>query len=365
MFAVVVCIGNESTYAKMAKPGILRFGESDTLVIELRDQSSLHLAYNRALETLRGLPDLEGVLLIHEDLEIRDPELFRKLRTLFQDSSVAIVGAMGAVGVTSLSWWLGQRRGVIKESRFNLAHPHELQDVDSLDGCFMALSPWSVANLKFDPDTFSGFHGYDADICFSARALGKRVLWEEFDLFHHTKGGYGDFNEFIKNDEAFREKWIFSSGRSDRYLKPQVNLEIGGGTKCRDQWINLDPVHGVGEFKIQAQLTPWPFETNSVSNIFASHVLEHIPAGAPRISVMNECYRVLEPGGSLEIRVPCFPHPFAVADPTHVSFWVESSILYFTGDLAPDAEYGVEKWQLGHLYVVDGWELRALLIKPF
>ncbi len=365
MFAIVICIGSETTYAKAAKPGVLRFGEPDSVVIELRDQTSLHLAYNRALEALRGLTDIEGAVFIHEDLEIRDPNVFTKLRRLFSDNSVAVVGAIGAVGVTSLSWWLGQRRGLMKEPRFELDFRHEEPEVDSLDGCFLALSPWSISNLKFDSDTFSGFHGYDADICFSARSLGKKVLWEELDLFHHTKGGFGDRDEFIKNDEAFREKWILDASHHELGLKSKVNLEIGGGTKCRDKWINIDPVHGIGKLKIEGQKTPWPIDADSVANIFASHVLEHIPAGAPRLAVMNECYRVLEPGGSLEIRVPCFPHPFAIADPTHVSFWVESSILYFTGDLAPDADYGIKKWQLGHLYVSDGWELRALLIKPF
>ncbi len=47
MFAIVICIGSETTYAKAAKPGVLRFGEPDSVVIELRDQTSLHLAYNR------------------------------------------------------------------------------------------------------------------------------------------------------------------------------------------------------------------------------------------------------------------------------------------------------------------------------
>jgi hypothetical protein len=364
VFAVVVCIGTEDRYASVAKPGILRYGEADTVVIELRDQASIHIAYNKALDTLRTMPGLEGAIFIHEDLAIEDADIFKKLRRLFEDQNIAIAGAIGAVGVSTLSWWLGQRRGWLRESRFELDFSDQDIYVDTLDGCFLAFSPWSIANLRFDETTYTGFHGYDADICFSARSKGKKVVWNRFDLFHRTRGGFGDMASFISNDEAFREKWILANAPQDWEVAPNTCLELGGGTKCRRDWLNLDPVHGTERLKIMAEDTPWPFEDATVSHIYASHVFEHIPAGVTRVEVMNECHRILVPGGSLEIRVPIFPHPAAIADPTNVSFWVKESIYYFTGDLRADANYGILKWDLGHIYVADGWELRAVLVKP-
>ena len=92
--------------------------------------------------------------------------------------------------------------------------------------------------------------------------------------------------------------------------------------------------------------------------------MEHIPAGMERITVMNEAWRTLIPGGPFEIRVPLFPRWEAIADPTHVSFWVPQSFLYFTGQIAADADYGIKLWELENVIVHDGWELRAILRKP-
>jgi GT2 family glycosyltransferase len=82
-----------------------------------------------------------------------------------------------------------------------------VHDVDAVDGLLLVLSPWAVRNLRFDEDRFTGFHGYDADICFQARAAGKRVVVDEIAVVHHTKGGYGDLDAYRRCDQAFRAKW--------------------------------------------------------------------------------------------------------------------------------------------------------------
>jgi hypothetical protein len=45
---------------------------------------------------------------------------------------------------------------------------------------------------------------------------------------------------------------------------------------------------------------------------------------------MNEAFRVLAPGGWLLIEVPSTDGRGAFQDPTHVSFWNENSIWYYT-----------------------------------
>ncbi len=126
-----------------------------------------------------------------------------------------------------------------------------------------------------------------------------------------------------------------------------MNIEIGGGTLAPPGWTNLDPVHGTGEWCRRAQDVPWPTGTNSVDVILASHVMEHIPAGGPRIGVMNEAHRVLRPGGVFTIRVPnCLSGTWhAFADPTHVSFWCVESFHYLDGTKAANADYGLRPWR--------------------
>lgn len=141
-----------------------------------------------------------------------------------------------------------------------------------------------------------------------------------------------------------------------------MKIDIGGGTKVAEGHLNLDPVHGEGEWRRMAQDSPWPADNNSVLAVNASHVLEHIPSAEARISVFNEAWRVLEPGGCLTIHVPLvgytdtFNKPKVVefwgawADPTHVSYWwFPESLYYFYGDheLKANADYGIKPWNLG------------------
>jgi hypothetical protein len=64
-----------------------------------------------------------------------------------------------------------------------------------------------VRNTRCDTATFTGFHAYDVDLCFQARAAGREVHVAEFPHFHHTKGGYGDVGAWSAADAAFRAKW--------------------------------------------------------------------------------------------------------------------------------------------------------------
>jgi hypothetical protein len=84
--------------------------------------------------------------------------------------------------------------------------------------------------------------------------------------------------------------------------------------------------------------------------------MEHIPSGDARLAVMNEAHRVLAPGGTFEIILPLFPSWQAIADPTHVSLWVEESFAYFDGRIVAQADYGIRYWQTTLWEVIGGWE---------
>lgn len=132
-----------------------------------------------------------------------------------------------------------------------------------------------------------------------------------------------------------------------------VSIEIGGGHLVQAGWVNLDPVNGTGEWRRPAQDVPWPIADGGVEAIRAAHVMEHIPAGEPRLAVMNEAHRVLRPGGVFEVRVPnCLSGTWhAFADPTHVSFWCVESFHYFDGLFAANADYGIRPWETLELRV--------------
>ena len=143
-------------------------------------------------------------------------------------------------------------------------------------------------------------------------------------------------------------------------------IDIGGGLASPLGYINIDPVHGEGQFKRRIQ-DGIPCPDRSVDWVRASHVLEHIPAGAERLALFKDVYRVLVPSGCFEIFVPLFPSWGAVADPTHVSFWVPQSFWYFTGQMGPAANYGMDHWEMASWSTKEydwGTEGHATLRKP-
>jgi SAM-dependent methyltransferase len=95
-----------------------------------------------------------------------------------------------------------------------------------------------------------------------------------------------------------------------------VVMDLGcGAAKQYPENLGLDlrRAHGVDA---QADLSgALPLADNSVDVIFTVHILEHL---IDFLALVDECHRVLRPGGTLHIMSPWWGHVNAVADPTHV-----------------------------------------------
>jgi hypothetical protein len=136
-------------------------------------------------------------------------------------------------------------------------------------------------------------------------------------------------------------------------------LELGPGTKPhRRTRIGLDINHPKGCGPIDAGVDPWPLEDSSVTEVFSSHFMEHIPRGTPLIHVMTEAHRVLKPGGTFTMICPLVGYTndnqcelvaswHAYADPTHVNlWWFPEAVMYFCeGPFHPEADYGYPIWE--------------------
>ena len=212
MFVVGVCAGPDK-YQRILAPTVPLIEEPDTTVIVLRGQTSIATAYNTILSSAQGA---EGVVLVHDDLEFLDPETLPKLRAAFADPDVAVAGVVGGRDVTSLLWWRGTHVGGAYEERDGTVTSEFNQQglADTVDGIFLALSPWSIEHLRFDV-RYGGFHAYDADICAQARAAGKRVVTLDIAVLHHVTSRRG--GKWRRADYLWRARWVPMS-RARRFL---------------------------------------------------------------------------------------------------------------------------------------------------
>lgn len=79
-----------------------------------------------------------------------------------------------------------------------------------------------------------------------------------------------------------------------------VRLNLGCGPQRIEGWVNVDSSPDE-EPDVVADVCALPFEDESVDEIYASHILEHIPHDVP---VLEEWHRVLAPGGTICVIVP-------------------------------------------------------------
>lgn len=124
-----------------------------------------------------------------------------------------------------------------------------------------------------------------------------------------------------------------------------LRINLGAGSEPTEGWVNVDWLE-LPEIDVVQNLleTPWSdFEDNCASEIKAIDVLEHMPNFTPDnkstpIAFVEECWRILQPGGKLTIQVPHYQSPNLWIDPTHVRGYDPKSMNYF------DPETDLGKW---------------------
>ncbi len=82
-----------------------------------------------------------------------------------------------------------------------------------------------------------------------------------------------------------------------------VNLGCGPVFSCDETWLNLDLCSSFPAVKSVNLLEGLPIQDSSVSFVYSSHFFEHIPRSKVG-SFLNECFRILEPGGVIRLVLP-------------------------------------------------------------
>lgn len=106
-----------------------------------------------------------------------------------------------------------------------------------------------------------------------------------------------------------------------------MKLNLGCGNRKLEWYINIDKSEFANpDFILDLEEGELPYDNDSISEIIATHILEHIQNIIP---LMNECYRVLKKDGKMKIVVP--QNEGIWADPTHVRAFSNLSFRYYCG----------------------------------
>ena len=116
-------------------------------------------------------------------------------------------------------------------------------------------------------------------------------------------------------------------------------LNLGCWNDYREGWTNVD-MAPPADVVCDLSVVPWPFADESYDEILAADILEHLPDFT---AFMNECHRVLRPGGVLEVIVP-MPSDNFWLDPTHVRPYMPDTFHIFCSGNENEAYHGIEPW---------------------
>ena len=129
-----------------------------------------------------------------------------------------------------------------------------------------------------------------------------------------------------------------------------LRLELGAGVKPVPGFVHHDRwKHGPHiDVAFPLEVFPWPLDDGSVAHLLALDVFEHLKCD---VQVwLDECWRVVTPGGLLEFRLPQWNHHYSYRDPTHYRVFHRETFYYW----CPDAPGTV--WQnFGRYYFGEGY----------
>lgn len=188
--------------------------------------------------------------------------------------------------------------------------------------------------------------GEEIDFCFRAREAGFKI-GIAYDVYVHHEGSQTfqdmekdkqlNYDELCKrNDKHLAKKWGPDFWqRQDisipKFTPPEegTRLNLGCGYDHQEGYVNIDVREEVKPDLVCDIAEVIPLEDNSVDEVRAFHILEHIPIGKT-IQAVTEIWRILKPEGKFISVTPSTEGRGAFQDPTHVSFWNKNSWMYYS-----------------------------------
>ena len=100
-----------------------------------------------------------------------------------------------------------------------------------------------------------------------------------------------------------------------------MKLNLGAGDVILEGYFTHNLTKHRPEIDVACDLndTPWPWEDDAFIEIQAMSVFEHLKLTL--IETLDECWRIIAPGGMLHLKFPIPSSPFIHWDPTHRWYW--------------------------------------------
>lgn len=131
----------------------------------------------------------------------------------------------------------------------------------------------------------------------------------------------------------------------------KYKINLGSGIKRIDGYLNIDGDELCNpDYVLDIGKDNLPFPDNSISNVIAHHILEHME-GDKFFHLMKEIYRVSEDGAIIDIELPHHRHDVFYDDPSHYRACTVETFRLFSKTY--------NRWHIGHFGSSSGFGLRC------
>jgi predicted O-linked N-acetylglucosamine transferase (SPINDLY family)/GT2 family glycosyltransferase len=196
LVSIIVCSIDDRKHARTVDLYRRLYAGLPYEITVIRDAQSLAEAYNRGIARSSG----EVVVLSHDDVEILAPDFAARLQRHLQRFDV--IGVMGSTKMSGPAWgwsghpnlrgWITHHAPDAREWFVDIVDPRCVAgDIVVLDGVFLAAKRLVFDAVRFDGETFDGFHVYDIDWSYRAAMAGFRVgVAGDLLLVHESRGSF-------------------------------------------------------------------------------------------------------------------------------------------------------------------------------
>lgn len=149
-------------------------------------------AYNEGVQRAKG----DILCFCHDDILFRSENWGMAIQRILADRSIGAIGVIGThfLPAAPMYWWsspyisqysINNDNGKVRLHDIRNYFHGNLADVVAVDGVCFFIPKSLFSFVRFDDDTFDGFHVYDMDICMQVQKLGKRVCVTDVLTIEH------------------------------------------------------------------------------------------------------------------------------------------------------------------------------------
>jgi hypothetical protein len=218
MISVIICSVNPELLSQLSNNIKNTIGTPYELIATDNRGSAKGICqvYNEAVTKAQ----YDILCFIHEDIIIKTNDWGKKLIELFKDPQLGLVGVAGSSyrpltpakwggfgGKTTYENFIQSFKNGDKPNHHYYSNPKNetLSDVTCVDGVWLTTTKKIASEIKFDQDTFKGFHLYDMDFCMSIIQKYRVAVTYEILINHLSDGSYG--NSWMDDNLKFFTKW--------------------------------------------------------------------------------------------------------------------------------------------------------------